>query len=487
MRAAPDPTAAAARALSGRALAAAYALAVALPLVLAAADGIPPEDVWTEAATGAGLAGAVMLMLQMVSSGRFRSLSGRIGIDVTMGFHRWAAPLGLALALAHVLALAGPWDPSDPARAGRRLAALLTAPGLRNGVAALGLALVLALTARFRHRLPLPYELWRASHALMALAFVGLLARHILDRGTHAAATPARAFWIALALGVVLPMALMHGRRLRDHLRHRWRLESVRPRGERLWELILAPATGRPLPFRAGQFGWLATRPRWLPIGFDHPFSIASAPGGDGRLRLLVAEAGDFTSRIGALEPGRAVGFDAPHGNFTVAALGEGVTGLVLIAGGVGVAPILALLEDLAQRGERRSVRVILAARSPAALVDPALTDPPLAALGARVIRLVDRDAGGDLRPGPLTPAHLAEALAGLDPATTGALICGPPGLTTAAADGLAALGVPLDRIHYERFDYAATFAAQKDRRVLRRFRALGAAAVLAAAAFALR
>lgn len=474
-------------ALSGRALALAYALAVALPLALAALDGIPPEDAWTEAATGAGIAGAVMLMLQMVSSGRFRSLSGRIGIDVTMGFHRWAAPLGLALAVAHVLALAGPWDPADPARALRRLWALVSAPGLRDGVGALALVAALALAARFRHRLPLPYEIWRASHALMALAFVGLLARHILDRGTHAAATPARAFWIALALGVVLPMALMHVRRLRDHLRHHWRLESVRARGERLWEVVIAPATGRALRFRAGQFGWLATRPRGLPIGFDHPFSIASAPGSDGRLRLLVAEAGDFTRRIGALRPGQPVGFDAPHGNFTVAALGEGVEALVLIAGGVGVAPILGILEDLAQRGERRPVRVILAGRSPEALVDRALTDPPLAALGAQVIRLVDRDAGGDLRPGPLTPAHLAEALAGLDPATTGALICGPPGMTTAAADGLAALGVPLDRIHYERFDYAAAFAARKDRRVLRRFRALGAAAVLAAVAFVLR
>lgn len=474
-------------ALSGRVLALLYAAAVALPLALAAFSGIPPEDAWFEAAIGTGIAGAVMLMLQMVSSGRFRSLSDRIGIDVTMGFHRWAAPVGLLLALVHVLALAGPLDPTDPARAWRRLWAMLTAPGLRDGVIALGLALALALAARVRDRLGIRYELWRASHALMALGFVWFLTWHILDRGAHAATQPSRAFWIALALAVVLPMAAMHLRHLRDYLRYRWQVAEVRPRGEKLWEVVIASASGRVLPFRAGQFGWLSTIPARFPVVFDHPFSIASAPDGRPSVRLLIGEAGDFTDGIGQIAVGRRVGFDAPHGNFTVAALGERARALVLVAGGLGVAPILGLLEDLARRGETRPVRVILAARRPAALLDPALIDPPAAALEARVMRLVDEGAGGDLLPGPLDKTHLARALEGLDPATTGALICGPPGLTTAAADGLADLGLPDGLIHYERFDYAAAFSARKDRALLWRFRALGAAALLAAAVFVLR
>ena len=37
--------------------------------------------------------GAVMLLLQLLSSGRFEALSGRVGIDVTMAFHKWAAPV----------------------------------------------------------------------------------------------------------------------------------------------------------------------------------------------------------------------------------------------------------------------------------------------------------------------------------------------------------------------------------------------------------
>lgn len=478
------------RALPAWALALGCLLAAAVPLVLAARGELPPADAWTEAATATGIVGAVMLMLQMVSSGRFRVLSGRIGIDVTMGFHRWAATLALVLSLAHVLALAGPLDPADPMRALRRLWAMLSAPGLRDGVIALALAAALAVAARFRDRLGIGYELWRASHAALALAFVWFLLRHILDRGTHAAGTPSRLFWIALALAVVAPFVLQRLRALAGLIRYRWRIVEVRPRGTGLWEVVLASATGRALPFRAGQFVWLQSLPRRLPILFDHPFSISSAPDGRPRLSLLIGEAGDFTRRIGQIEIGRPVGLDGPHGNFTVEALGPRAEALVLVAGGLGVAPILSILLDLAQRGERRPVRVILAARSPEVMVDPALIDPPAAALGARVIRLAD-DPGDPPRPGllrgPLRAEHLRAALEGLDPARTGALICGPPALITAASDGLATLGLPMPLIHYERFDYAAAFASRKDRQVLNRFRLLGLAMVLAALAFTLR
>lgn len=475
------------RALPPWALALLYLLAVAVPLGLAALGDTPPADLWTEAAAGAGIAAAVIMFLQLVSSGRIRVLSGRIGIDVTMGFHRWAAPLALGLAVAHVLFLVAPWNLSDPARTLRRLWAMLAAPGLRDGVIALGLALAMVPLAIWRERLRLRYELWRATHAVMALAIVGLTLRHILERGTYAMERPSQVFWIALALGVVLPMATVYLRQMFDLFRHDWRVVDVRQRAARIWEVALQSATGRKLPFLAGQFGWLSALSTRFPIWFDHPFSIASAPGEGHRIRLLIAEAGDFTSGIGKLEIGRRVGFDGPHGNFAVEHL-DSAQALVLVAGGVGIAPMLGILEDLAERADPRPVRLIYAMRNAAAMLDPELLDPPLERLGIRPILLADDPQGSDrLRPGPLAPAHLAEALQGLDPRTTGVLICGPGGMTTAAADGLHALGIPLPLIHYERFDYDEKAGSAKDRAILRRFRLIGAAALLAALAFALR
>ena len=474
-------------ALPGWALALGYAALVALPLALAALSDVPPGNRWQEAAAGAGIAGAVMFLLQLVSSGRFRLFSERIGIDTTMGFHRWAAPLALALAVAHVLALAGPFDPSDPMRSVNRLWTMLTAAGLRDGVIALALALAMVPLAIWRERLPLPYEAFRALHAIMALAVVGFTLKHILERGSYAFETPSRVFWVALALGVVLPALSVYARHLIDLYRYGWRIGETRPRATRLWEVVLESTSGRALRFRAGQFGWLAALQERWPVWFDHPFSIASSPRDGRRLRLLIAEAGDFTSRIGDLQIGRLVGFDGPHGNFTTDHL-QGAEALVIVAGGVGIAPMLGILEDLAERGDKRPVRLVYAARDAAAMLDPALLAPPLQALGATAILLADDPSGrDDLRQGPVREAHLREALDGLDPARSGVLICGPGGLTTAAADGLHALGVPLDLIHYERFDYDEKASAKKDRQMLRRYRLIGAAALVLAALFTLR
>ena len=68
----------------------------------------------------------------------------------------------------------------------------------------------------------------------------------------------------------------------------------------------------------------------------DHPFSIASAPTELPRLRLVIGEAGDCTNGFGRIEPGTRAAIDGPHGSFI---LPEGKGPVVMIAGGVGVAP----------------------------------------------------------------------------------------------------------------------------------------------------
>ncbi|PQO22772.1 iron reductase [Rhodobacteraceae bacterium WD3A24] len=469
--------------LPGWALAIGYLAAVAAPLALAAASGAAPADIWTEAAAAGGMAGGVMMLLQLVSSGRFRQLSGRIGIDVTMGFHKWAAPVALLLILAHPILLAGPVDSAAPGR----LWAMLSAPRLWEGVTALALLIVMVASAILRDRLPVRYEIWRASHAAVAVLLVGLTVYHVLRHGFYASEGPLRLFWPVLGVAVLLPMLTIYLRKWRDYVRHEWRVTECRAVADRLWALTIESGTGRPLRFRAGQFAWLAAMGRRLPIFADHPFSIASGPQEGTRLRFVIQEAGDFTGRVGEIEPGRVVGLDAPHGSFVLD--DDAADGIVLIAGGVGIAPILGILEDLAARGEKRPVRLILAARDPGAMLEPPLIEPPLAHLDSRALRLVDEGADPDagLRQGPVRPEHLREALDGLEPAKTVAMICGPGAMMSAMTDTLFGLGVPLHRIHFERFAYDDQATSIKDRRRLRDFRVTGAAILLMAAIFALR
>lgn len=209
---------------------------------------------------------------------------------------------------------------------------------------------------------------------------------------------------------------------------------------------------------------------------FDHPFSIADSPERPG-LSLIIKEAGDFTNGIGKLAPGTPIGIDGPYGHFTLE--GHGDDAILLIAGGVGIAPIMGLLRDLVARGHGQPVRLAYAAGTPENL---ACLDE-IAAAGAKL----------DLRPlllsetpspdwtgetGWLDRERLSGMLDGLDKQRTVALICGPGPMVTAVADGLIDLGMPMDRVMYERFDYSEG-ASRLDTRL--RWRFIGIGLVLAA------
>ncbi|MCT4371845.1 ferric reductase-like transmembrane domain-containing protein [Yangia mangrovi] len=447
-------------------LALCYAALISLPLLPALLTGQGHGQAAMRLATGAGVAAAAMILLQMITSGRFEAISGRIGIDITMAFHKWAAPVALLLALVHVLAVIGLPDPDRPGRLSRRVELVLSGPGLWEARLALILLAVLVVLALLRDRLGMRYQIWRAGHALGAVTLVALIAWHAVEDGRAGAL--AAAVWILFALGVTLPALWVYAVRLVRPAGQGWTLREARPAGERLWLLRVAPPEGGDLCFEPGQFAWVAFGRKRLPL-HDHPFSIASAPG-EAELRFLVQEAGDFTNGVGQLAPGTRVSVDAPHGSFVPR--GEGP--LVLVAGGVGVAPILSILSHLAQSRSRRPVRFLYAARSAEAMVPPDLYRPACAALGVVPMLVSDRaEQGGALLRGPLTRAHLAEAFEGLDPANCEVMTCGPGPMMTFVADMVLKMGVPMQAISYERFSYAAGRASAKDRRILSGFAAL--------------
>ena len=458
------------------ALVSVYLGLVALPLCLAATSNVPPAGPFTEGAAAVGMVGMVMMVAQLGSSGRIPLLSGRIGIDVTMAFHKWAAPVALALLVAHPILLAGPFDLSVPSRILVRLGNLLVAPRLMTGLLALALFLVIILTTVLRDRLPAGYGVWRLSHCALALAALIFSLEHILAQGTYAADERLRSFWLVLTLGSILIWILRH---LIVWHRAPWRVTDVARIADRLWLLQLENQRG--LHFRAGQFAWL----RFGRSLSDHPFSIASAPC-EKRLNFLIQEAGDFTSKIGTVPVESAVGVDGPHGSFTLDGLPKSDT-LILISGGVGLAPILSILTDLGHASEYRRIRLIHTTRSRSALVTPEVLQ---AACPSAEITLLADDAKPSDAPvgrGPLTPEHLRTLLTGVEPFAVNVLICGPSGMMTFATDALHGMGVPLDRIRYERFSYGSGPLSVKDRRILIGFVALCAAVMALAFAFALR
>ncbi|MFN6951520.1 MAG: ferric reductase-like transmembrane domain-containing protein, partial [Albidovulum sp.] len=430
-----------------------YAAAVMLPIALAFLTVGRGVGGFTRAGIAAGIAAFAMLLTQMVTSGRFERLSGRLGIDVTMGFHKWAGPAALAFAFAHPLLLIGPADAERPHRQANRLAAMLEAPGLTDARIALILLVLIIALALLRDRLPFRYESWRASHALVALALVATLIWHTISDG-RAGDSWGAVFWPAAAAGAILPALWVYLRRLHG-AGSGWVVDENHRIADRLWQVTIRPQGARPISHHPGQFAWLAFGRCRVPL-CDHPFSIASAPALDGSLRFLIQEAGDFTARIGTVPPGTKVALDGPHGSFCLDEK-DSDKAVLLIAGGVGIAPILAILGALARQGVGRPVRLVYACRDAASMVPATLWKTDLDRIGGRAILLTDTapDRAG-VAQGPMTLDHVRDAMAGLDPARTVAFLCGPGGMMARAADCLEDCGLPARAIRFERFRYDA-------------------------------
>ncbi len=117
---------------------------------------------------------------------------------------------------------------------------------------------------------------------------------------------------------------------------------------------------------RAGQFYMLSTAAEWGGGTDGRPFlpralSFARVVEVDGTLRLtfLVEAVGPGTSALARTEPGDQLLVTGPFGNGFAVADEEPV----LVGGGIGVAPVLALFDELLETG-RESLSVLLGFRS---------------------------------------------------------------------------------------------------------------------------
>ncbi|MFI6207766.1 ferric reductase-like transmembrane domain-containing protein [Streptomyces sp. NPDC051041] len=388
-----------------------------------------------------GLYGALLMAFQLLLVARLPWLDRRIGMDRLTSWHRWTGFGLLWTLLAHAVFLAlgyaraSSLDPVD------QLVDLAgTVEGVLRAVVALGLLLVVGAVSARSARRRLAYETWHFVHLYTYVAVV-LAFTHQVAAGTTFTASPAAtAYWYGLwgvALGSVLTGRVLLP--LWRNRRHRLRVAAVVPEND---QVVSVYVTGRDLdrlPARAGQFFlWrFLTRDRWWQA---HPFSLSAAP--DGRtLRLTVKAAGDGTAGLRHLKAGTRVFAEGPYGAFT--ALHRTRPHSLLIAGGVGVTPIRALLEEL--QGHAVVVYRVTAERD--AVLHDELRD--LARAKGAELHLVT----GPPVPDKLAPAELARLVP--DVADRDVFPCGPPPMMRAVLAGLRELGVPGPQIHFERFSLA--------------------------------
>ncbi|MDH6215085.1 NAD(P)H-flavin reductase/hemoglobin-like flavoprotein [Streptomyces pseudovenezuelae] len=203
---------------------------------------------------------------------------------------------------------------------------------------------------------------------------------------------------------------------------------------------VLTVRPNQPYPFLAGQYASVETP--WWPRIWRH-YSFASAPRHDGLLTFHVkaVPAGWVSNAlVHRSRPGDILRLGPPAGSMTVDHTTD--SGLLCLGGGTGIAPIRALVEDVAEHGERRPVEVFYGARTDHDLydIDTMLrlqqTHPWLS-----VRAIIDQHAH----------LQLPDAIRQYGPwSGYDAYLSGPPGMIRNGVDALRNVGIPSERIRHD-------------------------------------
>ncbi len=222
-----------------------------------------------------------------------------------------------------------------------------------------------------------------------------------------------------------------------------WHGEVVEHERRRPDLAVLRVRTGEPYPYRAGQYAALESP--LLPHSW-RPYSVACAPREDRVLEFHVRRTGPG-GLSAALVEGTGVGdqirVGPPRGELSLDLGGQDVhRDLLLLAGGTGLAPMKALVEEFAaaHRARGRRVRLVVAARGREELYDwPALVELAANRSWLELTPVLGPDLEG-----------LAALLRGHHSVPGLALLGGPPAMVAGARSLLLDAGVPDDRIRYD-------------------------------------
>jgi predicted ferric reductase len=423
-----------------------YLTLVLAPLAVAYQGPTEFRGFWVEFGVGLGFVGLAMLGWQFVLTGRLKRFGASFGLDSMLQYHRQIAMVALVFILAHpaILFLA---DPDFLAYLDPRVD-FLRALALSAVIAAL---ILLMATSLWRLTLGLSYETWRLAHGALAtlVLFIGVV--HVLQVGHYVNEGWKQAVFIGMSLGAAF--LLVDARLLRPwRMRRRpYRVREVRPERGGARTLTLEPEGHDGMVFRPGQFAWITLQETPFSLQ-QHPYSFSSsAEAAPERLEFTVKPEGDFSSWATQAKPGWPAFLEGPYGYFIPES--DPVRGGVMIAGGVGITPIMSMLRTLADQEDPRELHLIyLNVRLDDVIFHDELEDLE-AKLRLAVTHVLEEPPAGWKGESGLLDAGLLKRNLPENREDFDYFICGPEPLMDIAEQSLLDLGIRQRRILSERFN----------------------------------
>jgi len=270
------------------------------------------------------------MAISIVLAARWRWVDSLLGgADKTYKTHRTLGYTTVIASITH-------WVTADDALAG--IFPAFTDAANETGELAVILLLLLALISALKI---MPYHLWKKSHSLMGPLFM------ILVFHTFFSASPVQAgsviWWLELVISITAITAWI-STVITLRKPHELKIARIKRLPNAIDITVNKPKSLRFLP---GQFANISmTGDRFKEI---HPFTIASSENSD-QLRLIIKSAGDYTEHLNQhLDSSDTLKLHSIRGGFRINCAVDR-NRQIWVAGGVGITPFLAALEQLSMQ-----------------------------------------------------------------------------------------------------------------------------------------
>jgi len=401
---------------------------------------------FTAAGQITALLGTYLALVQILLMARSPWLERRFGMDGLAQWHRWLGFSVTILISGHVVLSTAGYALGDGSSVAREAWTLITTyPYVLMATVATGFLLMVAITSLRYARSRLSYETWRFIHMYAYLAIALAFGHELAVGSDFTEDSVARWYWVGLYVAVLgCLLAFRVGEPLQRSLHHRLKVARIVPEAPGIVSLYIGGRHLGELEARAGQyFRWrFLTRDGWWRT---NPFSL-SAPVNANYLRITVKGVGDASRELQHLRAGTKVAIEGPYGLFTTGRLTK--TKVLLIAGGIGITPLRALIEEIPPKKD--AITLLYRARSWEDVVFREELEQLIRDRRGVIHYLIGRRGTPELPNDPLsgqTIRRLVPDVIGRD-----VFICGPRAMMLRAQIVLRTIGVPDQQIHFERF-----------------------------------
>lgn len=393
-----------------------------------------------------GLLAVFFVLMQFLYMGRPAWLEREFGLDKLASIHHASGKISILFILLHPFFITNGYAiSSNISYIEQSKQFLINNNELVKANIALVLFVIVVASSLYIVKKRLAYELWFYVHvttyAAIALAFghQAALGEDLLQN------TFFRNYWYFLYGFVFINVLVFRfGKQIFSFYKHRFFIANVVKETTDTASLYISGKNIEQFKGHAGQFIIL----RFLTKDFwwkPHPFSLSLVPQKN-NLRVTIKSVGDFTSQMPFVKKRTPVMIDGPYGIFTKKV--QTKNKILFIAGGVGITPIRALIEEMGKSGKDM---ILLYSNT---TFENILFKKELDTLSKNyrfpVFYILTQDAAYKGEKGRINKQKITRLAP--DCTKRDIYLCGPPPMMKSVIAILKDIGVSPKQIHYEKF-----------------------------------